>query len=490
MLDRVWSVFQTAIFEFVTVGIGNAIIEAVAGSGKTTTIVEAMSRLPLGVVAIFLAFNKAIAEELKRRGVNARTFHSLTYSPVMRYFGAHDVAQSKLRDLVEGNFTGLDARLYGTFCVRLVGLGRQAGIGCLVHDTPDEWLALVEHHDIELDSESAAIERGIELAAELLSLSNDACKRGALDFDDLLYQAVREGISLPRFDFVFVDEAQDTNAIQRAILRKIMSDGARLVCVGDPAQAIYGFRGADSESLSMIAQEFGCSKLPLTVSYRCPRAVVEYARQWVDHIEAAPTAEEGTVRKLARWDVTKDFKPGDLIVCRTTRPLIATAYAFLKARVPCRIMGREIGQSLKALVTKMNAKGIERLVEKLNAHTAREVEKAIAKNQESKAEAIRDKTDAVLCLIDGLPETDRTIPALLALIDSLFADVRNAVVLATIHKAKGLEAERVFWLNRSQCPAKWARQPWQAEQERNLCYVAATRAKSELVTIEEDGRVS
>lgn len=490
MLQKVWSTFQLAIFEFVTLGTGNAIIEAVAGSGKTTTIVEAMSRLAFGVQAIFLAFNKSIAEELKARGVNARTFHSLCYSAVTRHFRARNIEMNKVRQLSEEFFNGGEARMYGSFCVRLVGLARQAGIGCLVHDTPEEWLALVEHHDIELDNEHASIERGIELAAQLLRVSNDACERGLLDFDDLLYQAVREGITLPRFDFVFVDEAQDTNAIQRAILRKIMLPQSRLVAVGDPAQAIYGFRGADSESLNLIAEEFNCTRLPLTVSYRCPRSVVEYARQWVSHIEPSPTAEEGTVRQLRSWDVSKDFQPNDLIVCRTTRPLIATAYAFLKARVACRIMGREIGQSLKTLINKMNARGIERLIQKLNDHTTREVEKAIAKGQESKAEAIRDKTDAVLCLIDGLPETDSTIPALLALIDSLFADVRNAVVLATIHKAKGLEAERVFWLNRGQCPAKWARQPWQAQQEKNLCYVATTRAKSELVTIEEDGRKS
>ncbi|HEY3473413.1 MAG TPA: ATP-binding domain-containing protein, partial [Anaerolineales bacterium] len=56
---------------------------------------------------------------------------------------------------------------------------------------------------------------------------------------------------------------------------------------------------------------------------------------------------------------------------------------------------------------------------------------------------------------------------------------------STIHKAKGLEADKVFWLNSSKCPSPWARQPWQLQQEYNLCYVATTRAKTTLVLIEE-----
>jgi superfamily I DNA/RNA helicase len=310
-----------------------------------------------------------------------------------------------------------------------------------------------------------------------------------LDFDDLLYFAVKDNISLPKFDYVFVDEAQDTNAIQRAILRKIMKPNTRLVAVGDPAQAIYGFRGADSNSMNLIASEFGCVQLPLTVTYRCPTSVVTFAKQWVSHIEAAPNAAEGVVRNVDQDWKHEDFLGTDLVVCRTSRPLVALAYQFLRARIPARVMGKDIGEGLKALVKKMNAKGIDALLDKLEDYTQREVEKALARGSEARAEAIRDKTDSVLCLIEGLEETNRTVPALIATIDDLFNDRRSGVTLATIHKSKGLEAGRVWWLNASACPASWARQKWQKQQERNLCYVAATRAKSELVMFEERVRV-
>jgi DNA helicase II / ATP-dependent DNA helicase PcrA len=480
--QHAWSAYQQAIFSFVETGAGNAIIEAVAGSGKTTTIVEALNRVRGR--SIFLAFNKAIAEELKARGVNARTFHSLTYGVTMRHTGANTINANKLRDLVDDHLHEDDVRMYGAFITRLVSIGRQQGIGALAEapDTTQAWADIVSHHDLELESEKAYYPRALELASQLLHWSNESHE---VDFDDLLYLPVLHGLTLPKFDFVFVDEAQDTNAIQRAILRKICFQGTRLVAVGDPAQAIYGFRGADSDSLNLIAQEFNATRLPLTVSYRCPLSVVQYAQQWVKHIEAAPGAAQGIVEERdTKWQPT-EFKAADLVVCRTTKPLVAMAYQFIKAQMPVRIMGREIGQGLQALINKMKAHGIDGLIERLNTYTARELQKAIANKQEAKAEAIQDKTDCVMYLIDVLPEDNRTILELLCRIEELFADVANATVLATIHKAKGLEATRVFWLNSSQCPAKWARQEWQQEQERNLCYVATTRARETLVLIEE-----
>ena len=482
-MSRQWSEYQQNIFSFIEdESAGNAIVEAVAGSGKSTTIVEGMNRLPEGCSAIFLAFNKSIADELKARGVNARTFHSLTYSPVTRHKNVRSVETDKLRKLVKENMSGNDELLYGSFAQRMVSLARQSGVGCLLADSEAVWNSIADYHDIELENEEADYARGIELSRDLLSWSNAS---NMIDFDDMLYLPVKDGLSLPKFDFVFVDEAQDTNAIQRALLRKILKPRSRIVAVGDPAQAIYGFRGADSNSLDLIAKEFNCKRLPLTVSYRCPTSVVEYAKQWVSHIEAAPAAPEGKITDhMQQWTHTL-FQPNDLIVCRTTKPLISLGYRLLKNRVPARIMGREIGQGLKSLISKLNAKGIDQLIVKLDAWKLRECEKAIAKQNDAKEQAVCDKAEAVQCLIDGLPETNRTIPALLRVIDDLFSEGTNVVTLATIHKAKGLEADRVFWLNRSQCPSKWARQPWQKQQEMNLCYVAATRAKEELHLLEE-----
>jgi len=476
---RTWSPYQEAAFAFVTSGTGNLVLRAGAGSGKTTTGVEMTKRVTGS--HIYLAFNKSIQVELEKRGVNARTFHSLAWSAVTRARNVRNANANKLRDIVD-NWDGFDRPLYGSFVVKLVSLAKNAGIGCLVDDIEQAWDDLAAKHDVELEHEDADYATAIELARKLLQLSNT---HHECDFDDMLYFAVKNGIVLPKFDNVFVDEAQDTNAIQRAIIRKIMKDSSRLFAIGDPSQAIYGFRGADSDSIDLIAEEFSATRLPLTVSYRCGSEIVKYASKFGE-IEAAPEAHTGSVHQLPTWK-PEDFEAGNLVVSRCTAPLIVLAYQLLKARIPAYVMGREIGQGLVNLIKKMNAEGIDNLITRLDEYTAREMEKAIAKKQEAKAEAIQDKTDCLLFLIDSLVETGRTVPALLTLIDDLFSNKSNAVILATIHKAKGLEADTVFWLNYDYV-SKWARQPWQKQQEVNLQYVAATRAKNELFLIREKAK--
>src|SRR5690606_18120963 len=97
------------------------------------------------------------------------------------------------------------------------------------------------------------------------------------------------------FDNVLVDEAQDLNVAQRILIRRMLKEGGRLIAVGDPRQAIYGFRGADSDSFRLIGEEFNATDLPLTVTFRCPKAVVAQAQRYVSHIQAHETAPEGEV---------------------------------------------------------------------------------------------------------------------------------------------------------------------------------------------------
>ena len=478
-----WSTFQSDIFNFVSNGDGNAIVEAVAGSGKTTTIVEAMSRIPPTHNSIFLAFNKAIATELKSRGVNGRTFHSLGCSATMKALGSNQIAGDKTRKLAYEHFEEEDAFLYSVFLSRLVGLGKQIGIGALVEDDPLAWWDIIEHHDLELDKDGADMHRAVELASQLLTLSNES---NVIDFDDMLYLPVLMDLALPKFAFIFVDEGQDTNAIQRELLRKIMGRNSRLVVVGDPAQAIYGFRGADSNSLNCIAKEFNCVRFPLSVSYRCGTKIVNHARKWVDHIQPADAAPEGAVINLNYdWDVDT-FAKDDLIVCRTTKPLISLAFRMLRQRIPATVMGREIGQGLVKLIKKFNAKDLAELSEKCQVWADKEIAKSVANMNEGKAAAISDKNASIQILIDDVEMEGGNVQSLINVIEDLFTPSRDSVTLATIHKAKGLEAETVYWLNSSQCPSRWARKGWQKQQEFNLCYVATTRARTGLFLIEEE----
>lgn len=478
------SIYQEAIYTAVAdPNGGNLIINAVAGSGKTTVLVGAAGRTTGR--AVFLAFNKSIATELGQRlpaHFQARTFHSLCYSPVLRALGTKAVNPDKLRDIMRAHLDDEMHRMYGAFIRRMVGLARNAGVGCLIPDDVQVWLDIADQHMITLDHDDATLEEGVNFCRQVLARSNASAEA---DFDDLLYFAVLKRVRLPQFDWVFVDEAQDTNAIQREILRKILATGSRLVAVGDPAQAIYGFRGADSQSMDLIAQEFNCSSLPLSVTYRCARAIVEYAQDFVEDIQARDNAPQGAVNALDAWKLI-DLGAHDLVVCRNTAPLIDLGWQLMKARIPVRILGRDIGEGLITLIKKCDKRGgnIDAMLERLAVWKEREMAKALKKGKDAQAEAVEDKAGAIEVLCEGLAEAKRTVTELVRIIGELFTDANSRVTLSTVHKAKGLEAETVWWLGRSLCPSPWAKQPWQQVQERNIMYVAITRAKLTLNLIE------
>lgn len=488
------STYQSAIFKFIRTGNGCALVEAVAGSGKTTTIVEALKMIPAADKVLFLAFNKSIAAELKTRvppHVDAMTLNALGHRAWTKFAGRLcQLDSNKTRGIIDTALAE-DEKPNRAAITRLVAVAKSCGLvpntakdaAGLRADTLDEWSDLIDHFEIEVEEKDKLTV--IESARRVLKLS--LSRHDLIDFDDQLYMTVVFNAPLARYDWVFVDEAQDLSPIQHALLRKALKPGGRLVAVGDSKQAIYGFRGADSNSMDVLRQEFNCVRLPLSISYRCPRNVVDYAKHIVPHIEASDTAPDGTVMSMPQYSET-DFAPDDMIICRNTRPIISLAYKLIARMVPVKVLGREIGQGLISLIERLRPQGIDGekgLVVKLDRWTAKEIERCMARGQEQKAEAAMDKADTIRTFIEFTqPET---VAQLTAAIHSLFTDDgRPATTLSTIHRAKGLEAPRVFVLDPDLMPSRYARQEWQMEQEKNLMYVAYTRAKGQLIFIRSD----
>ena len=499
-----WSTHQETIFNWLVNGTGSAIIEAVAGSGKTTTIVECAKRLPSGVSAVFVCFNRSVKEELAMRladtMVRAMTLNGLGFTTWRKHLGDKgkrlQVDGNKSREILRAILIN-DQQLFtltASAVCKMVGLSKSIGLVpagitgryyALTQDTEQVWLDMISWYDIEFDDSITPAEV-IRLARMVLTQSIQQADSW-IDFDDQLYMPVIARARFWRNDYLFVDEAQDINHIQREMLRMALNTNGRLIAVGDPHQAIYGFRGADTKSLGNIGREFGAVRLPLTVSYRCPQAVVAEAHKFVSHIQAAPSAPMGTVETLSKY-TAKDFTASDAILCRNTGPLVSMAFALIGRGVGCRVLGREIGQGLIALVDKMKAKTLDGLDEKLDAYLQRETAKYLAKNQEAKADQLNDKVATIRVFMGQLVETRRTIGALKDSIEALFSDNgKGLLTLCTIHKAKGLEWPTVYILDANLMPSKWARQDWQLEQETNLQYVAVTRAKATLRYIYSDG---
>lgn len=482
-----WSPYQLEIFEWIKNSRDSLIIEAVAGSGKTTTIVEAISHVPLEQSVAFLAFNKSIAEELKRRVTqpNARcmTLHSVGLVAWKEYLDGWDsqslaVDGKKIRNIVDemelpyGEWTRDMSKLVGIAKGSgIVPRGAQHADGALVEDSEDVWEDLMDFYGIDPD------EVDLDLVREVLTRSIAQAKQ-TVDFDDMLYMPVIAGAKFQQTDVVFLDEAQDVNGIQTEIVARMLGPESRVVAVGDPHQAIYGFRGALADSMQQIGKRFHCTALPLSVSYRCPKLVVDKARQWVRHIESHEAAIDGFVG-YGDWQL-KDFHAGDAILCRNARPVVSIAFLLIRNKIAAKVAGRDIGQGLVALVNKMKARGIEDLETRLVAYRSREA--ARAKGNEAKIAALDDKLETLRVFMDEAgPHAG--IGTLIKNIEALFgdSDMRGVVICSTVHKSKGLEFDRVFVLDADEfMPSPWARQDWEHQQEENLMYVAATRSKREL----------
>ncbi len=496
------SSYQQRLFDFVEHGHGSAIVKAVAGSGKSTSIRECLLRIPEWASTHVFAFNAPVVAEMKEkvaamvtpehslRNVRISTFHSAGHNAVCRRLEKRDVKpdSSKCKKLFRATQGEATVEMYGDFVCKLVGLAKGEGFGAIRPSTETDWLALISHHDLFLDSEDATEERAVELARELLRESNRVAKDGVIDYDDQLYLPLLWRLRLWQNDFVFVDEAQDTNPVRRALAKLALKPGGRLIAVGDPRQAIYGFTGASHDALDLIQREFNCVELPLTVSYRCAKRVVEQAQTIVPYIEAYDGAEEGEVLHLplrgskeAPACAMDHLTARDAVLCRNTAPLITLAYELIAEKTPCVVLGRDIGAGLVSLVKQMRARNVDGLMVKLNAFVAREVAKHTAAGEEQKAEAVQDRADCVRVVVEHLHENERTIGGLIARIEGMFQDQSGALTLCTAHKSKGREWDNVAILRPELMPSKWARQAWQALQEENLMYVAWTRAKQRLI---------
>jgi DNA helicase II / ATP-dependent DNA helicase PcrA len=490
------SIFQQAIYDFIETGRGSGVVIAVAGSGKTTTIVNAAKLLPVGASAAFVAFNKAIATELATKlpmHVKSQTLNSMGFGAWARMCrGKLFVDGMKTRKIMDDILTDAELKQYGAALPRLVALAKSVGIvpaGAkgpwtgLTEDSDYNWKELIDFYELTIADKGTPC-RLTELARTVLKESIRLADR-TIDFDDQLYMPVIGRANFFQYDFLFVDEAQDVNMVQRAMLRMALKRNGRLIAVGDPCQAIYGFRGADHNAIEAIKDEFSAIELPLSISYRCPRTVVTLAQKYVSHILPHDAAPDGSVSRPKEFTVG-EFKANDVIVCRTTAPVVALAYKLIRSKVACFVMGREIGQGLVAVIDKMKADSVDDLMEKLQTYRLRETLRLLAAKQDTKAEALEDRLDTIEVFIDGLTEDSRTINQLKNDISSMFSDnmQATAVKLMTQHKSKGLEADRVFILDFALNEKFMAKASNQQKQEFNLAYVAITRSKSELTFID------
>lgn len=480
---------QRAIVEWAMVGMGSAFVEAVAGAGKTTTL---------------LAASRTMGD------CSAGTFHSAGLRAWKKLYPKVLVDQWEKRDrmmLVNDIPTN-----YATIVQKLVSHAKQRGLAPQTgEDVPepvarDEWQDIIDHHDLAADfrGNEDEVERQVSMACGFAQKCLEWSLEQApliVDFDDMLWlPLVVESCKMWKHDWVLIDEAQDTNPARRMLVHKMLKPNGRAIFVGDPAQAIYGFTGADANAVEKIISEFNCTRLPLTITYRCPKSVVAqvHAETRITAIQAAETAPEGQVVNIWDNELGQIGKQGakigdtfldvlsssDAILCRNNRPIVAMAYDLIRRGIPCHVEGRDIGLGLIKLVNRFDVRDLDQLLSRLDAYIERECEKLQKAKKNMAAESMSDRGATIHVIAEGC----KTVDELRQRITDLFMDSekekRPTLTLSTIHKAKGREWSRVFVLGpNTLMPSIWARQEWELEQEDNLRYVAYTRSMGTLVLV-------
>ncbi len=519
---RVWSPQQETFLKWVrdpravTPVRRNGLLIAVAGAGKSTILTEAAAvireqtpasqRLSVAIAVYNKPSQLDLDAKVRARGldgkeVRAATFHSFGMSAVRRWAGDVKMDDNKMKQLAAMAKVAPDLE---EFVLAAVSMAKQRAFGVLTAlDDKAPWYQMVQHYDLEdllgdgdsllmAEQHQQRLADGIDVAIKLVRESNRVA-RELIDYDDMIYVPLAMNLKVWQNNWVMVDEAQDTNPARRALAKRMLLPSGRFVAVGDPFQAIYGFTGADNDSLDVIKRELDCVTLPLDRTYRCPKAVVTFARQFVDHIVAADSAPAGSVSTLTTETfgllTAKDLSAEAAVLCRNTAPLVDLAFQLLRRKIPCHIEGRDIGAGLAALATKWKSvRTVAKLRDRLATYLEKETAKLMAKGGELKAASLTDRVESLYVVMSSLPD-DAPVKAVADAVREIFATTPEGkdpanLTLATAHRSKGREWETVYLLGRERyMPSPFARQQWQQDQERNLTYVAITRAKGNLIEV-------
>ena len=293
---------QRAAVEYID---GPSLVIAGAGSGKTRVLTYKIAYLlsqgmkPWSIMA--LTFTNKAAREMKERigklvgndlaqHLYMGTFHSI-FSRILRAEAEHIgfnnnftiYDESDSRSLIKAivKEMGLDDKKY-----------KPAAVHAKISMAKNNLMSAAAY-----DSDAAIFEQNkraqMPEVGKIFVTYVQRCKQAnAMDFDDLLtltYQLFREHEDIrhkyaARFDYVLVDEYQDTNHVQMSIVMQLCQEKQRVCAVGDDSQSIYSFRGANIDNILNYQRQFQGTRLfKLEQNYRSTQTIVEAANSLIKH---------------------------------------------------------------------------------------------------------------------------------------------------------------------------------------------------------------
>ena len=496
--DFVPSKYQEKFFDFIQHGVGNAVIEAKAGAGKTKTAISSIKLIPKDQKCLFIAFNKSIADELNERlksrsNCIARTTHSLGFLMLRRNLGSDiEVDEYKYRKYVKNNIGKI------TTASEFIRTRQQ------VEEYIDSITMLINFSRFNL----AQTEKEINEVAQKYSIpvSFDECAitqkclewgkehTETIDYTDMIWLPVELSLAPVglTYDWVYIDESQDLSICSTQLFLKCIKRGGRFVSIGDPDQSVNLFAGSSEDAFNFMKEYPNTTLFELPISYRCAKNIVTFANQLVPNMFARDEAPEGIIVQNCH---VRDIKEGDMVLCRSKAPLVKLYVKLLRKNINCYIKGQDIGTNLikelekiqqEDLNTDLTADGVfVRLWDKFFTERNKLMQtRGLDYDDATLSSYMMEKYDVINTLLI-LAEKYKTKTDLIKHIQEIFQEDSKGVCLSTIHKSKGLEAENVYILCHSTMPSKLAVHDWEKLQEQNLMYVAYTRAKNLLGFVSE-----
>lgn len=475
-----FSSYQKAIFLDTFKGTGHTIIEALAGSAKTTTLIESTKYIPKGKKVIALAFNKSIQKELSERvssRTEALTFHSLGLRSIKQRFKTVEIDNNKIFNLIKdmGEVEKDDYDLISNLCDTV------AHCKYSLTDAPSDIENLIWRFGID----TCGLEQEKFIRIVIKTLSADKAQIEKVDFDDMCWYNFVYDLPLGCYDYVLVDEFQDLNRAQMLMAKKLCNPKeGRIFVYGDSFQNLYSWRSSDITIINELKKEDGAKTLTLPITYRCPKKIVELVRPWVPNIMCPETAKEGSIEDICLVKMYEIAKPGSFILSRTNAPLIRICLSLIREGKKANIQGRDIGKQLSIIIKKSKKKQIPAFLKWLSKWKDDEVEKLQSKG--IKPDTVLDKYECLVNLCEdagSLEDVQKNITELFS-----DADEKNMIICSTVHRAKGRERDVVFLL-------RWTFRVWfnqmqelkdegdEFNEEGNIIYVAGSRTRDKLYLV-------
>jgi DNA helicase II / ATP-dependent DNA helicase PcrA len=458
---------QLDILNAATLTRDNLMLNALAGTGKTSTL-ELIERAMKPIKPIlYLVFNKKNADEATDRMLSTttvRTFNSLGHRIWAQSQSKNLRLNAKksgdtLRELIKEAPPKAQGELWDSYHEVIAGVALAKALGYVPEGKYPNAKRLISQGQFHRMLEERPDDLTSDLIDAVLVRSIKASYDGLIDYNDQIYMPALFGGTFPRFPLVLVDEYQDLSPVNHALLERLVKN--RLIGVGDPYQNIYGFRGAKAGGMSEATSHFKMQSLPLSISFRCPSAIVEHVHWRVPHFKWLNEGGEVHVPRQLHADTLSD---GITIICRNNAPLFSVAFKLLGMGRSVYVAGSDVGPKLIALMKKLGSG------EMTQAQTLSSIDDWLADKLEKES---KNAPDLAECMRIFAKQAN-SLGTAIVYAEHLFKQ-SGSIRLLTGHKAKGLEFDDVLHLEPSLLSS--------SDQDKNLSYVISTRSKNKLTEI-------